>query len=61
MAEPITDPNFEGFDGIYIGDKNMSTLPPNEIDFSAIIAYMKETGKAFTDLSHEEIDRFRFK
>ena len=57
----IPDPDFEGFDGIYIGSKEGINLPPNEIDFKRIIKYMKTNNKEFQDLTPEEIEMFKFK
>ena len=61
MPNLISDPDFEGFDGIYVGDKDGTSLPPNEIDFSRIIPYMKANNKQFSDLTPEEIEQFKFK
>ncbi len=57
----IPDPDFEGFDGIFVGSKDGTALPPNNIDFSKIIPYMKANNKSFYDLSPEEIEMFKFK
>ncbi|MBR2284478.1 MAG: hypothetical protein IJ874_08710 [Ruminococcus sp.] len=57
----IPDPDFEWFDGIYVGSKDGTTLPPNKIDFSKIIPYMTANNKSFNDLSPEEIETFKFK
>lgn len=60
MANVISDPDFEEFDGIFVGDKSDTSLPPNEIDFSRIIPYMKANNKQFADLNPEEIEQFKF-
>ncbi|HRR75979.1 MAG: hypothetical protein IKI56_05760 [Ruminococcus sp.] len=57
----IPDPDFEEFDGIFVGSKDGTTLPPNNIDFSKIIPYMKVNKKSISDLSPEEIEMFKFK
>lgn len=61
MKNLIPDPSFEEFDGIYAGSKNSDfIMPPNEIDLSRIVKYMKETKKSFNELTEEEVNRFRF-
>jgi hypothetical protein len=57
----ISDPDFEEFDGVYVGSKDGTVLPPNEIDFAKIIKYMKTKNKSFQELSPEEIEMFKFK
>ena len=61
MKNLIPEPSFEGFDGIYAGSKSDDfIMPPNEIDFSSMVKYMRETKKSFNELSEEEVNRFRF-
>lgn len=60
MSASFSEPDNNGFDGIYIGSKNESSLPPNDIDFASIIAYMKATGKQYSDLTKEEVEQFKF-
>lgn len=45
----ISDPDFEEFDGVYVGSKDGTVLPPNEIDFAKIIKYMKTKNKSFQE------------
>lgn len=59
MANVIPDPDFDGFDGIYVGSKSDLRLPPNEHDLSALGAYLDSTGKEFKDLTQGEIDQFK--
>ena len=61
MENLIPEPSFEEFDGIYAGSKsNDFVMPTNEIDFSSIVKYMRETNKSFNELTEEEKNRFRF-
>ena len=61
MANVIPDPDFEGFDGIYAGSKDITFRPPpNKVMFSDLINYMKSSGKSFSDLTEEEIKRFTY-
>ena len=41
----IPNPDFEEFDGIFVGSKDGTTLPPNNIDFSKIIVYNNVVNK----------------
>ncbi|MBR3419309.1 MAG: hypothetical protein IKG82_11515 [Oscillospiraceae bacterium] len=61
MTDIIPDPDFDGFDGIYVGTKDGYSPPPNNINYDTLGAYLRQTGKTFTDLSQEEVDRFKFK
>ena len=60
MINEITDPNFNGFDGIYAGSKDGPLLPPSNIDLSALGKYMQDTGKTYEQLSKQEVEQFRF-
>ncbi len=59
MAGIIEDPDFTGFNGVYIGDKERPTSPKNDIDFNGIAKYMKANNKEYKDLTEEEIARFK--
>ncbi len=57
MADYIPDPDFEGFDGVYL-DPKMSNAPPNEYNLSALAKYLRETGKQFKELTKAEKKQF---
>lgn len=61
MASIYEDPDYEGFNGIYVGSPNGKPLPKNDMDLSGLAAYLRETGKEYKDLTKEEIDKFKFK
>ncbi len=57
----IPDPDYEGFDGVYVGDRNMLNPPPLNYDLSAMCEYMRKQNKRFEDLTEEEVERFKLK
>ena len=52
----IPDPEFAEFNGSYIGVPNAPKLTHN---LQALVRYMEETKKAYSDLTQEEIDNFK--
>ncbi len=61
MPDILPDPDFEGFDGIYVGSKETAfQAPPIEIDYPALLNYMRSLGKSFDELTQEEIEKFQF-
>ena len=61
MVGIISDPDFDGFDGIFVGTKENFELPSNEIDYNALAVLLKRTGKEYTELTKEEIDSVKIK
>lgn len=61
MAGVISDPDFDSFDGIYVGTKDDFELPKNEIDYNALAVLLKRTGKDYTELTKEELDSVKIK
>lgn len=59
MAGIIEDPDFTGFNGVYIGDKDSASHPQSDIDYNGIAKYMKANNKEYKDLTEEEIARFK--
>lgn len=57
MERIIPDPDFEEFDGIYVGD-NENVLPFSKYDLSKLGSYMREKNKLFNELSKEELKSF---
>ena len=57
MADYIPDPDYEGFDGVYL-DPKMSNVPPCRFDLSAIAEYMKKNSKSYDQLSEKEKSLF---
>lgn len=59
MAKNIfNDPDFDGFDGIYVGSKINNAVMPSDITHKTekLFAYMRETGKQAKDISNEEME-----
>ena len=52
----IPDPNYEGWDGVFIGIDNP---PPLTHNLQKILRYMKSVGKTVDELTTEEIEKFR--
>lgn len=55
---PIPDPDFDGFNGVYVGGSQV--LPPNQYDLAGIAKYIRSTGKDFSQLSADEIEGFKY-
>ena len=58
MKDLIPDPDYEGFNGVFVGDKSTIDLPPCNYDFSAACEYLRNNNKNFEDLTKEEINKF---
>ncbi len=54
----IPDPDFDSFDGMYIGTKGQPEFMP--YDLRALIAYARASKKEPSALTNEERERFRF-
>lgn len=54
----IPDPNFDDFNGVFVGGKQV--LPQNEYDLAGIAEYIRSSGKDFSQLSSAEIEKFKF-
>ena len=52
MPNVMPDPDFIGFNGVYVGGEER--LPPNQYDLSGLAKYLRETGKKFADLTDDE-------
>ena len=59
MKELIPDPDYEGFNGVYVGDKGTIDAPPCNYDISAACEYLRNNNKKFEDLTDEEINKFK--
>lgn len=58
MAERfIPDPDFDGFNGVFVGGSKV--LPSNQYDLAGIAKYIRSTGKAFAQLTPDEIEGFK--
>ena len=55
----IPDPDYEGFNGVYVGDKSTIDSPPCNYDFSAACEYLRKNNRSFDDLTDEEINMFK--
>lgn len=58
MESIILDPDFEDFDGVYAGGINI-TPPTEKYNYTEMIHYMKDNKKGLSDLTFEEIDKFK--
>ncbi len=54
----IPDPDFDGFDGIFVGSATDPPLPEVPVDYAALGRFMRETGKTYQDMTDEEKNRF---
>lgn len=54
----IEDPNFSGFDGLYIGVKEDS-ISDIKYNIGAMCKYARKEGKKLSDLTREEIEKFK--
>ncbi len=57
MAELIEDPDFKEFTGAFVD--NSVIIPQNEYDYTAVLAYIKDQNKPFSEITKEEIEKFR--
>lgn len=58
MKNIILEPDFKGFDGVYAGGINIE--PPTEkYNYTEMISYIKRNKKEFSELTPEEIKRFK--
>lgn len=56
MPDIIPDPDFIGFDGVYVGGEKR--LPPSQYDLSKMAKYLRDKKKEYSDLTEEEKARF---
>lgn len=56
IAYTLADPDFEGFDGVYVGGKER--LSPNVYKLNELARYLQDTHKNFSDLTDEEKKSF---
>lgn len=59
MKNLIPDPDYEGFNGVYVGGKDIINAPPSNYDFPAVSKYLKDNNKSFNDLSDDEKKQFK--
>lgn len=52
----LADPDFEGFDGVYVGGEKR--LPPNVYKLSELARHLQDTHKNFSDFTDEEKKSF---
>ncbi len=54
----IEDPNFSGFDGLYIG-VNTEEISDVKYNIGAMCKYAQKERKKLSDLTKEEIEKFK--
>ncbi len=55
----VLEPDFEGFDGIYVGSKNLNEkIPQNSFDLQKVKNFLRK-GNDFSKLSQDEINEFK--
>ncbi len=55
----IPDPDFEGFDGIFIGAKKEKDNLADYYDIPGLVHYARDKGKPLKELTEEEIRKFK--
>ena len=54
----LPDPDYEGFNGVYVGTKE-TINKPCEYNLSALLAYLRENNRELKELKPEELERFK--
>lgn len=52
MPDILPDPDFIGFDGVYVGGEKR--LPPSQYNLSKMAKYLRDNKKEYSDLTDEE-------